>query len=86
MKKPDFLKEVAAKVTQIKTKKGKSPYHSPHEGYGFMAEEFAELLDEIRQHHPRRRPNHQRLRSELVDIVAIAVIMANQIEEGTIDQ
>ena len=73
------MDQIAAKVAAIRHKRAGARYASPHEGYGFLAEEFAELLDEIRRHHPRRKPNPDRIAAECVDIAAIAVVLAEDV-------
>ena len=44
---------VRAELIRATSKHG--PFHSSHEGYGVIAEEFDELLDEIRANKRRRQ-------------------------------
>lgn len=42
------------------------PFHSPHEGYGILAEEMAELLDALRAN------DLQQIRAEAIQVAAMA--------------
>lgn len=54
--------------------------HSPHEAYGFLSEEFFELLIEVQKHHGRS-PNYERIIIELVDVAAYALRAADQLSK-----
>lgn len=43
------------------------PFHSPHEGYGVLAEEFDELFDEIKAN------NKTNQRAEAIQVAAMAL-------------
>jgi hypothetical protein len=54
------------------------PFSSPHELYGVLAEEMAELFDEVRMREDRR--SLQRLRAELIDIAVVALRGAAEVQ------
>lgn len=69
------IAEVEAQIAIDQAKYG--DYASLHEGYGVLAEEFAEFFEAVRmrQSDPRRTLI---ARQELIQIAAIAVRMAGQ--------
>lgn len=60
-----LLREVANELASATEKFG--TFHSAHEGYGVLAEEFAELLDAIRAN------DNAQIRAEAVQIAAMAL-------------
>lgn len=63
----DALKDLKAKIVYQVSKKGNAPFHSYHEGFGVIAEEVSELLDEIRLN------NGHLVKQESMDLAVAAI-------------
>ncbi len=51
-------------------------FHTNHEGYGIIKEEFDELWDEIKARHPAEKGNnnmHRALKTEAIQLAAMAL-------------
>ena len=71
-----FPQLVAAQLAEVRADRTRPAYTTLHEAYGLLAEEMAELLDEIR----RRHQCGVNVRSELVDIAMICQRAAEDLE------
>ena len=74
------LAEVFTQANLAELKWG--PFASQHEAYGVLAEEVAELFDEVRkkQGDPTRLPG---CRQEAIDVAVVALRIVYQLTEGT---
>ena len=72
------IQKVTSMINYRLSQKGDYGYIGPHETYGIIAEEFAELMDSLREN------NSQNFYRELVDIAVACVIgMASQLPADT---
>lgn len=75
------LREVAANdaVMEAASSRLQWPaYHSPHEMYGVLCEEVAELFDEVR----RKKFDKKAARKELIQVAAVAIRGAAELCDG----
>lgn len=74
-----WLSVVLERLERADEKHGEA-YSSWHEAYGVLAEEVAELFDEIREQDAN--PHH--IRSEAIDIAVVALRIARQVDRDFI--
>lgn len=72
----ELAAEVLGQAAEVFERHGE--LNSAHEAYGVLAEEVAELLDEVRKRPGMR--SRQALRRECIDIAAVALRYAAQLE------
>lgn len=71
----------AAVIAEMREVMGKfQPYNSLHEAYGILAEEVAEVFDEVRRKETARDDKH--MRHELIQVAAVATLAAAQLDSG----
>lgn len=59
-----------------------APMHSAHEGYAVLKEEVEELWDEIKL----KQPSILNLRTEAIQVAAMAVLFVKEVIEGEHDE
>ncbi len=69
------LADIAAENDRVRNYLKRPPLNSYHEGYGLLAEEVAELFDEIRQ----RFPYEQAVYTEAMHVAQVAVRIMSEL-------
>lgn len=70
-----IMNDILQEVKRVSGKVG--PYHSVHEGYAVMLEEFDELWDEVKQ----KDKNYTRMYNEAKQVACTAIRFMELIEE-----